>query len=367
MARQRKIGKELHLFENRHAVQAGFSMVQNHEIAVVIPTFDRAEMLGAAIESVLNQGSHISFELIVVDNNSNDDTRAIVESYIRKSGNIRYLFESKRGAGNARNRGIGNSSAEIIAFLDDDVRARPDWLAGIKHAFDRHPEILFVGGKVLPEWKQAPPAWLTAEHWSPLALVDYGDEAFVVDRQRQVCLVSANLAVRRNAFDRFGCFSSELMRCEDHEFELRLIQAGEKGLYVPELEVTADVQIERLSKKHHRSWHIDNGRTLAQIRAYHLPTAGIDSAEKQKDAATLFDVPSYVYRQCLGSLIPWARATAKRDESKAFLYELQARNYFSYILEIRRRSVKRRWSSVLLEAINFVTTLARRKLKKYTS
>jgi glycosyltransferase involved in cell wall biosynthesis len=338
-------------------------MVQKPDIAVIIPTFNRADMLAAAIESVLDQDAEgLAYELVIVDNNSSDETRAVVDGFVGSGQNIRYLFEPKQGASNARNLGIVKTSADIIAFLDDDVRARPDWLSLIKQAFDKNPGISFVGGKVLPAWNEEPPGWLTPQHWPPLALIDYGDDEFVVNPDRQVCLVTANLAVRRTAFDRAGLFSPEFMRCEDHELEARFLRAGIEGLYVPALVVEADVQRERLSKKHHRGWYAEHGRTLALMRAYHGPHDA--ASDGRHRGVKLFDTPAHVYRQLISSLFACVRSTITRDESAAFYYELQARDFFNYIREIRERSALGRSDSRYGEAISFAGDFEHERVSK---
>src|ERR1044071_1939172 len=125
-------------------------MAELYEITVIISTYNRSEMLAGAIESALEQESQgVSYEVIVVDNNSTDKTREVVEGYIERGHeNLRYVFEAKQGVSYARNTGIAKARAEIIAFADDDVRVAKDWVAKIKAEFDAHPEIDFLGGKI---------------------------------------------------------------------------------------------------------------------------------------------------------------------------------------------------------------------------
>ena len=340
-------------------------MVKTPEVAVIIPTYNRSAMLASAVESVLRQDSGgITYELVVVDNNSDDETREVVEKFIERGENVRYLFEKEQGVSNARNCAIENTSADILAFMDDDVIAPNDWVVKIKQCFDQHPDILFAGGKVLPRWKTMPPSWLTAEHWSPLALVDYGNESFTVDRNRQICLVSANLGVRRTAFDRFGLFLSALGRCEDHEFELRLLRGGGKGLYIPDLVMTADVQNERLAKKYHREWWTGHGRRLAYFRAYEVLEMNGDSDSRESDAIRLLGTPSHVYKELLMSAIRWAIASISGKESRAFYFESQLRDTLGYIHETYTLSSDSNYSR-LAEIVTFAPRLLRKKIRNY--
>src|ERR1044071_912653 len=114
-------------------------MAEPYEITVVISTYNRSEMLGAAIESALGQESAgVRYEVIVVDNNSTDGTREVIEGYIKRGHeNLRYVFEGRQGVSYARNTGIAEARAGIIAFADDDVRVSKDWVAKIKRTFDQ--------------------------------------------------------------------------------------------------------------------------------------------------------------------------------------------------------------------------------------
>ena len=163
--------------------------------------------------------------------------------------------------------------AEIIAFTDDDVRANPDWLERIHRVFDIHPEIGYAGGKVLPMWPKDPPAWLTKEHWAPLALVDYGDEPFVISSAFQRVIVGANLSFRRSVLLSLGGFRPELQRVkdgigsmEDHDIQQRYWDRGGLGIYQPDIEIRAEIQLDRLDKKYHRRWHKGHGRFLRDGR-----------------------------------------------------------------------------------------------------
>src|ERR1051325_5562765 len=210
-------------------------MGEKFDISVVITTYNRRDLLSGALDSILRQqAGGVRFEVIVVDNNSADGTREVVGSLIEMSGPpLRYIFEARLGISEGRNTGIMSARAPIIAFTDDDVRVGPDWIANIKRAFDEHPEADFIGGKILPRWRVAPPRWLTRNHWWPLALLDYGGETFYVSADNPICLPTANLSFRREVFERVGLFSSDFSSREDHELLVRLWRASRRGLYVP--------------------------------------------------------------------------------------------------------------------------------------
>lgn len=97
------------------------------------------------------------------------------------------MFEARQGLSYARNTPILTARARLIAFTDDDVRVARDCVLTTIRLFAQHPEALCVGGKILPKWPGPWPTWLPRKHWSPLALLDYGDAAFHVDQGRPMC------------------------------------------------------------------------------------------------------------------------------------------------------------------------------------
>lgn len=146
---------------------------------VVIATHNRAKDLRGTLESLAGLASAQPWEVIVVDNNSTDDTRAVVEETARSFPTpLRYLFKREQGRSPALNTGIRAARGRIIATTDYDVRVSPDWLDRAAEALDRL-QCDFVGGRVLPIWGGPRPAWLPdrgGKHWAVIALLDYGEQ-----------------------------------------------------------------------------------------------------------------------------------------------------------------------------------------------
>lgn len=333
-------------------------------ISVVISTYNRGAVLPQALESVLNQdASDFVYEIIVVDNNSDDNTRAVIDSFLARGGReLRYVFEGRQGVSFGRNAGIAVARAPIIAFFDDDVFVPRDWLATIRKIMDQQPEVEYIGGKVLPEWTAPPPPWLTPANWSPLALVDYGPEPRYVSAENQLCLVGANLAVRRTLLESVGVFSPDLQRVkdtigsmEDHELLLRAWRAGKRGLYTPDLVVRTGVPEVRMTKAYHRRWHSGHGLFCAMIRTVEDGTAG--------DPARLFGVPGFVYRQFVGELLKCTIAWLRRQPDLAFAHENKARFFASYITQGREQERRRHNHSAFIEVARFARKLLRKKVR----
>ena len=304
-------------------------------MSVIVSTYNRCGLLEGALLSLLAQNAPPDFEVLVVDNNSTDDTRAAVQSLAAQyPERLRYFFEPKQGLSYGRNTGIANATAQIIAFTDDDVRVAPDWVYRIKAAFEANPDIDFLGGKVTPRWPEAPPSWLTEAQWAPLALLDYGNEPFYVDSEKQLCLIGANLAFRRRAFDKVGLFKTDFQRVkdgigslEDHEMLLRLWSFNCRGLYLPQLVVTAEIEVERMEKHYHRRWHAGHGRFYAALRSPEIERSRLGS---------IFGIPAHLYRGALKDIWGWTLSRVRNRRDQAFAYELRLRHFGGF--------VRRRWS-----------------------
>jgi glycosyltransferase involved in cell wall biosynthesis len=306
-------------------------------VSVVLCTYNRADRLTPAIDALVQQKADVRYEVVVVDNNSTDHTAEVVRAAEgRSNGRIRYVFEPRQGLSHARNRGIEVARGSIVAFTDDDVRVGDDWVQRIARALEAHPEIDYVGGRVLPHWVQPPPAWLTTAHWSPLALQDYGPEPLVSSRDRAICLVGANLAFRRSVFDRAGTFAPELGRVkdgigstEDHDMQLRIWRAGMRGLYDPAIVAYADVTPDRMTKAYHRRWHRGHGRHCAAMRLRELVPADMGPMSEPRDIVSIFGSPAYVYSDFKYFSWRWLRAFILREDS--FFYANKLRHIRSYL------------------------------------
>jgi glycosyltransferase involved in cell wall biosynthesis len=292
-------------------------------VSVVLCTYNRSHLLAAALDALVRQGPDTPpHEVIVVDNNSADATREVVAPFIA-SGIVRYVFEPAQGLSHARNHGLSMARADLIAFTDDDVRVTSTWIRSIVDAFAAHPELEMVGGRVEPIWDDAPPRWLRESGDAPLALADFGDEVFRITPDREVCLIGANLAMRRRLFERTGQFSPKVQRVrdgigstEDYEFQLRALALGALAMYDPGIVVRAPIPRERLMKRYHRAWHSGHGRFYALMRVPSFERSGL---------GTLLGVPAHVYRSAIREAMAWVGSVLTRREAAAFAHELRLR------------------------------------------
>ena len=313
------------------------------ELCVVISTRNRSDLLRRALDALCRQRvpEGFRYEVIVVDNASTDGTPAVVQAAgATMPGVIRYLYEPRVGVSNGRNAGIAATDAPIVAFTDDDNTVEPDWVATIQRLLDVHPDVGAVGGRVLPDWPGDVPAWIDQEHWSPLAILDYGDTSFFTSARDPRCLLTANLAVRRELFERFGGFAPELVRCQDHEWLTRLWLAGGRALYTPELMVRAPVDQRRLTTRYHRSWHARHGHFAALFRAEEI----IDRhgcLTPLRTTGHALGVPRHVCAELGRALLRALTAAMRGDRSQTLRRLFHARYLCAYIGSTLRSQVKR--------------------------
>ncbi len=310
-------------------------------LSVVLPTYNRAAGVAQAIQTVVDQtASPDLYEVIVVDNNSTDNTSEVVRAMAAKHPSlIRYVFETRQGVSYARQAGIDVARGELIGFFDDDVKVAPDWIETILRTFAEHPELDCIGGKVLPKFQVPPPAWLTPSHWAPLALQDFGNEPLEISAKTLRGLISANLACRKGLLDRIGGFSPRFQRVkdiigslEDDEWNRRMWKAGAKASYVPELVATTDVPADRLTRAYHRRWHRGHGAFYAIMRAEEI---------ERSSRGYLLGVPLHLYRSAVSDVIGFCSAVVARRPDKAFLHEVKLRFFRGFVAQ---RFVERRYS-----------------------
>lgn len=237
-------------------------------ISVILCTYNRCRSLTRALDSVAGSKlpKEVKWEILVVDNNSNDDTRKVVADYCaRHPGRFRYLFESQPGKSYALNSGVREARGQVLAFVDDDVTVEAGWLESLTASFYAE-KCAGCCGPIIPQWTNPPPRWLPQNEpygTAPLVSFDLGHFAGLVTETP----FGTNMAFRREVFEKYGGFRTDLgprpgseLRNEDSEFCQRLLAAGERFWYEPSAVVNHPVTQERLKKKYFLAWWFDKGR-----------------------------------------------------------------------------------------------------------
>ena len=201
-------------------------------VAVVIPTYQSAGTLPRALDSVRAQ-DFADLEIIVVDDGSTDETRAIVERYADRR--IRYLYQANAGPASARNAGIAASTAPLIALLDADDEWLPGKLAAQVAAMDTYPGVGLIftdafnvdtatGARRL--FSNAHPQ-MAALTMTPLDAPDVfriDDAGLARSLYRRYFIPTSSMVFRRSAFEAVGGFNPALVGPEDADFAVRLAQ-----------------------------------------------------------------------------------------------------------------------------------------------
>ncbi|MDR0427455.1 MAG: glycosyltransferase [Dysgonamonadaceae bacterium] len=228
----------------------------NKHFSVVVCTYNRADYLAKTLESIaLQEYPGNCFEVIIVDNNSSDNTKEVCDKYSSRFPilPIRYFKETQQGISFGRNKGVNEAQGEIIAFIDDDETIRPDYLEHLNKLFNQYPDAELCSGPVVPIYEATPPDWL-----SP-----YIERAVTgaYDKGNKIKTVGPNdypgtghATFKKELFIKYGGFNtdlgrrgSSLMGAEDKDFFLRLIQNGIKCYYLPSAEIFHHIPKEKLT------------------------------------------------------------------------------------------------------------------------
>jgi glycosyltransferase involved in cell wall biosynthesis len=200
------------------------------DLSIVIATRNRAAFLPGTLESLLRIKSPLKWEVIFIDNASNDGTVEVLEAF-RSSCTIpvRVLKEPRPGAGRARNVGWRAATGSVIGFIDDDCYPAPDYIDQVHACFRAH-EVGFIGGRVLLH--DPTDLRITIQEGTEPVLLPAGRFIFAG------VLQGANWAVRRTALEEVGGFDPNLgpgtpFVCEEVELQARLSAAGWIGAFEP--------------------------------------------------------------------------------------------------------------------------------------
>lgn len=211
------------------------------DFSIVVCTHNRASMLADCIESLLNQTVNKNrFEIIIVDNNSTDNTEAIVREFAKNNSNITYLQEKITGYSAPRNCGWKNASGKIIAYIDDDEIAAPDWLESIEKAFQISEKPDIVGGIYLGQYDVTPPDWFTES----MDQTNKNRPKEILDQQKKSFLAGGNIAFKKEVLEKLDGFSNNfnmknnvLIMGEDTDICKRAMSAGFQLYYDPKIKI----------------------------------------------------------------------------------------------------------------------------------
>jgi len=298
-------------------------------VSIVIATRNRKALLGRTLDVLAGQQWPADqYEIIVADNGSTDGTPEAVERAMTGEICVRYLFVPTPGKSHAVNAALGVARGDLIAFTDDDVQPSPEWVAALVKAVEESGAD-FVAGRIRPIWEAAPPHWMSRALYGVLAIPDNGDVRLPIaaGTPSSAMPIGANMAVRATAIARVGGLRTDLGKLdgslrtgEDHEFFLRLLHAGCRGVYEPSALVHHLVPSNRLDRRYFRQWLHQNGRDVARL-------------ERAYPAATpfLLGVPRYLWRELAGNVAGTMGAAIRGDEPRRFASWLRILWFAGYV------------------------------------
>jgi len=254
------------------------------KISAIVCTFNRAALAVSCVAGLLNQTLPESdFEILVVDNGSSDGTRERLRAEFGNAPGLRILDEPRAGLSRARNTGWHAAQGEILAFVDDDAIADPNWLESIVRGFETAiPRPGIIGGRVLPKWEIPLPRWVPAHVVIFLTILDWGPEARPM-AEGDLAL-GCNLAVTQAAMaavggfdERLGRRGKKLLSWEDLELQQAVRAAGYSSRYEPAAVVHHLIPAERLTRRWMRKRVYWEGVSLGRRHAMEL---GLFSARR---------------------------------------------------------------------------------------
>jgi len=201
--------------------------------SIIVCTYNRCNYLKETIGSIIDAiGKREDCELIIIDNNSTDQTSKIVESFSSFSS-LKYFLETNQGLSHARNRGMQEAVGEVLVYLDDDIELPSDYFEVCDHIF-QDPEIAISGGKVLPH-KINIPDWLPKKYYFLVSIYDMGNEPKFLKY-----LMGCNFAIRKEVAKNIGNYNCELGRKgnslaggEEIDYQNRAAELGYNIYYHP--------------------------------------------------------------------------------------------------------------------------------------
>ncbi len=245
------------------------------DIAVIIPTRNRAALLEKCLESLSAQTlAPERYEICVIDNGSTDNTKETITAVAahHKDRNIVVTEEAKPGVAVARNRGLAATKAPLIALADDDTMPPPDWLARYIDGMEKlGPEVVKIAGTYAPVWGAPRPAWLT-DGMLPMLSAAAGPE--LKPGFTDLPMLEGNSCYRRAALERFGGFPVQLGRSGaslisgEHMVDLVMRVHGGKLYYDPAIVVDHHIHAERLTPLWMRQRYFWQGVSDYAARVY---------------------------------------------------------------------------------------------------
>ncbi|MGL5084033.1 MAG: hormogonium polysaccharide biosynthesis glycosyltransferase HpsE [Microcoleaceae cyanobacterium] len=229
------------------------------DFTVAIPTYNGAKRLPEVLEKLRSQTNleSLSWEVIVVDNNSTDNTSEVIRHYQENWPELRYFVESQQGAAFARKRAIMEAQAPLIGFLDDDTLPALDWVAAAYEFSQVHPKAGAYGSQVHGVYEVEPPEGFERIA-SFFAVTERGSQPHRYEPQMKMLPPSAGLVVRKHAWEEnvpekpflSGRSGQSILNSEDLEVVMYIQNAGWEVWYNSDMHLYHQIPKQRLEREY---------------------------------------------------------------------------------------------------------------------
>lgn len=237
--------------------------------SILICTFNRDRYIKYALQHVLNlEFTSSEYEVVVINNNSTDNTEKICREVMNKNRNINinYIVETNQGLSYARNAGIKYANGDYIIFIDDDAFVRNDYLLNLDNFLINFPDFIAGGGKIIPVYERDKPKWMNSFLYPLIAAMDMGDSVKIFDKGKFP--LGANMFYKKGVFNDIGYFKINLGRKgdileggEEKDFIARLKKTGTIVYYVPDVVVYHMIPDNRLTFDYIKKQAVGIGRS----------------------------------------------------------------------------------------------------------
>ena len=229
------------------------------KLSIIICSFNRASYIEAAFDSLYNQSSGLeSFETIIVDNNSTDNTADVFKNWraSHANGSFTYLTETKQGASFARNTGAAKAKGQWLCFMDDDAIANTNYVENILNHIETKPDAIGFGGRIIPKYIPEEPKWMSYYVSSLVGNFDYAPTACAFEHGNYP--LESNMIVRKDIYDSIGGFNTELpgvvgtlrIGGEGKELFYKILALGHTIYYDPTICVHHVVEVKKLTSEY---------------------------------------------------------------------------------------------------------------------
>ena len=228
-------------------------------LSIIICSYNRASYISDALTSLYCQSAELNaFEVIIVDNNSTDNSKEVYAAWRQKNTNGQFTFisETKQGASFARNTGATIAKGEWVCFMDDDAVATPNYVENILKHIQNKPDAVGFGGRIIPKYIPAEPKWMSYYVSSLVGNFDYAPIACAFENGKYP--LESNMIVKKTVYDQIGGFNVNLpgvvgtlrIGGEGKELFYKILALGHKIYYDPSICIHHVVEVKKLTSEY---------------------------------------------------------------------------------------------------------------------